>query len=250
METYHSGRTALRHPGPAVRKAREVRRYTPFQEVSEALKARQGMWHAQCMADKLSSEAATGILKPEAWERLCKANKCYRSHTSPNYDEVFNEAVERVRTAASIGKTDIGALLFWKRLRADTRWVSELMVQTDNEVRDITAEAVAAATSPTLDVPEAAVQGRRALSKLPGFARGDALASALLMAAAPDRMAVYDRHAQKGLETLGLSLSPARGRYGRYMKIVEDLKGTAEHNGHLWTARDVDVALYWLGREG
>lgn len=49
---------------------------------------------------------------------------------------------------------------------------------------------------------------------------------------------------------LELSLSRARGRYGRYMKIVEDLKGTAAHNGHSWSARDVDVALYWLGREG
>jgi hypothetical protein len=40
VETYHPGRTALRHPDPDVRKAREARRYAAFQEVSEALSGR------------------------------------------------------------------------------------------------------------------------------------------------------------------------------------------------------------------
>jgi hypothetical protein len=60
-------------------------------------------------------------------------------------------------------------------------------------------------------------------------------------------MAVYDERAQTGLETLGLSLSPARGRYGRYMELVEDLRSTAARYGHTWSARDVDIALFWLG---
>jgi hypothetical protein len=38
VETYHPGRTALRHPDPEVRKAREERRYEAFQEARQALK--------------------------------------------------------------------------------------------------------------------------------------------------------------------------------------------------------------------
>lgn len=95
--------------------------------------------------------------------------------------------------------------------------------------------------------PKAASAGRRALAALPGFKNGDALASALLLAAAPERMAVYDRRAQSGLRTLGFALSAAPGRYARYMRLVEDLRVIAKRHGHPWTARDVDVALYELG---
>lgn len=38
VETFHPGRTALRHPDPEVRKAREARRYAAFQEARIALK--------------------------------------------------------------------------------------------------------------------------------------------------------------------------------------------------------------------
>jgi hypothetical protein len=47
--------------------------------------------------------------------------------------------------------------------------------------------------------------GRAALAPLPGFRTGDALASAVLTAAAPDRMAVYDWRAHTALHTLGVS---------------------------------------------
>lgn len=186
-------------------------------------------------------------LAGEAWQTLLRAHEGVRSGVSPAYDEVLIEVSERVRVSGSVGKADIGALLFWKRLRADTRWVRDLMAMSDAEVRLATTKAVAAANDTSLDVPAAASRGRAALSALPGFARGDALASALLTAAAPERMAVYDRRAQKGLETLGFSLSAARGRYGRYMCIVGDLTLTAKHRGQNWRPRDVDLALYWLG---
>lgn len=201
------------------------------------------MWKALNMTKGSTSNQLTG----EAWETLLGAHQDFQSETSPAYDEVFIEVSERVRDSGSVGKADIGALLFWKRLRADTRWVRDLMVMKDDEVRLVTSKAAAAANDASLDVPAAASRGRAALSALPGFARGDALASALLTAAAPDRMAVYDRRAQKGLEALGLSLSPARGRYGRYMQIVEDLTANAKHHGYDWSAREVDLALYWLG---
>ncbi|BCW78877.1 hypothetical protein NicSoilC5_08960 [Arthrobacter sp. NicSoilC5] len=133
------------------------------------------------------------------------------------------------------------------RLRADTRWVRELMVMADSEVRGSTGHAVSAVNDTALDVASAAAAGRKALSALPGFVRGDALASAPLTAAAPDRMAVYDRRAQTGLEMLGLPLSAARGRYGRYMNIVFGLASEAERRGHPWSPRQVDLALFALG---
>jgi hypothetical protein len=186
-------------------------------------------------------------LTGETWETLLQAHQGFQFGVSPAYDEVFIEVSERVCDAGSIGKADIGSLLFWKRLRADTRWVRDLMAMRDVQVRLVTTKAVAAVNDASLDVTAAASRGRAALSALPGFARGDALASALLTAAAPERMAVYDRRAQRGLEKLGLSLSAAPGRYGRYMQIVEDLTANAKHHGYDWSAREVDLSLYWLG---
>ncbi|WP_411373294.1 hypothetical protein ACLH0K_08945 [Arthrobacter sp. MPF02] len=186
-------------------------------------------------------------LTGETWEVLLRAHEDFRSAAAPAYDEVFTEVSERVRASTSVGKADIGALLFWKRLRADTRWVRDLMAMRDVDVRLVTTKAVAAVNDTSKGVPEAASAGRAALSTLPGLARGDALASALLTAAAPEHMAVYDRRAQKGLEALGLSLSAARGRYGRYMQIVGDLSSAAKQYGYNWSAREVDLALYWLG---
>ncbi|WP_220126160.1 hypothetical protein [Pseudarthrobacter sp. B4EP4b] len=121
------------------------------------------------------------------------------------------------------------------------------MVLADTEVRGTTAHAVSAVNDAALEVASAAAERRKALSGLPGFVRGDALASALLTAAAPDRMAVYVRRAQTGLERLGLSLSAARGRYGRYMTIVVGLASEAERRGHPWSPREVDLALFALG---
>jgi hypothetical protein len=195
----------------------------------------------------MTNGSTSNDLTSAAWETLLRAREGLQSGASPAYDEVLIEVSERIRDSGSIGKADIGSLLFWKRLRADTRWVRDLMTMRDLEVRLVTEKAVAAVNDTSLDVPAAARRGRAALSALPGFARGDALASALLTAAAPERMAVYDRRAQKGLEALGLSLSAARGRYGRYMQIIGDLSSAAKHHGHDWSAREVDLALYWLG---
>ena len=124
-----------------------------------------------------------------------------------------------------------------------TTWVRKLMTVPDDKVREVTEAAVIAVNDRQLSVPKAASAGRRALSALPGFESGDALASALLLAAAPERMAVYDRRAQKGLKVLGLQLSPARGRYGRYMELVGQLQVIASEHGRVWSARDVDRPL-------
>ncbi|EFE72181.1 predicted protein [Streptomyces viridosporus ATCC 14672] len=97
----------------------------------------------------------------------------------------------RARGEGSPGKADIGALLLWKRLRAGTRWAGALMAVADAEVRRATAAAVAAVRDTSLSRGAAARASRATLAGLPGFVSGDAPASAVLTAAAPDRMAVY-----------------------------------------------------------
>jgi hypothetical protein len=106
---------------------------------------------------------------------------------------ILHQVAHRARTAGSLGKADIGALLLWKRLRADTRWAGALMAVADADVRKATKAATLAVRDTSLSRSQAAGVGRAALAKLPGFTFGDALASAVLTAAAPDRMAVYDR---------------------------------------------------------
>jgi hypothetical protein len=118
----------------------------------------------------------------------------------------------------------------------------------DASIREATGSAVAAVRDDSLGIAEAAAQGRAALSGLPGLSGGDALASALLTAAAPGRMAVYDRRAQSAIGLLGFELSAAPGRYGRYMRLVDEIRDQASvSTGRSWTARDVDLSLYWLG---
>lgn len=201
-------------------------------------------WHSPTMETSIQQP---DDITPGAWDMLQRSYADYISNTALAYDEVLHSVADRIRAEGSIGKSDIGALLFWKRLRADAVWVRELMTWTDSDVREVTKLAVAAVNDTSMSVPEAASAGRRTLSPLPGFTTGDALASALLLAAAPHRMAVYDQRAQTGLEHLGLKLSRAAGRYGRYMGLVEILRTTAKQHGQSWSARDVDVALYWLG---
>ncbi|MGY1753826.1 hypothetical protein [Blastococcus sp. SYSU D01042] len=71
------------------------------------------------------------------------------SNPTGAYDEVFDEVAARVGAAGSAGKVDIGALLFWKRLRADTPWVAALHQVADSYVREVTARAVRAARDDT-----------------------------------------------------------------------------------------------------
>ncbi|WUD71284.1 hypothetical protein OG937_06055 [Streptomyces sp. NBC_00510] len=196
-----------------------------------------------------SATAALTPLPDGVWSALSAAREAYRAAVPAAYDEVLTEVAERARHTGSLGKTDIAALLVWKRLQASTAWVVELMNLRDAEVRAVTAEAVHAVRDQDAPRGAAARQGRKALLGLPGCRHGDALASALLTAAAPDRMAVYDRRAQFGLERLGYQLTPAPGRYGRYMDLLDDLLIRSGPDAAGWTARDVDTALYWLGRQ-
>ncbi|MFG2858653.1 hypothetical protein ACGFZ9_50455 [Streptomyces mirabilis] len=182
------------------------------------------------------------------WDVLVPARASYLAAVSPHYDEVFWAVAQQVERTGSIGKTDIAALVVWKRLPAKTRWVTALMSLPDSQVRAVTEQAVAAVRDPSLSRGEAAQAGRGAISKLPGFVKGDALASAILTSAAPARMAVYDQRVQRAIDSLRLTLTDRSGRYGRYMDLLDTL---LEHSGGRadgWTARDIDTALYWTGK--
>lgn len=178
---------------------------------------------------------------------LRDALKRYRRDVSPYYDEVVAEVAERADQTGSIGKADIGALIAWKRLNASTRWADSLMQTPEQAVRGATATARKAALESALDIQTAASRARAALSPIPGFGVGDALASTVIYALAPARMAVYDRRAQLGLEYLGLVLTPRPGRYGRYMALVAKLITETKAFGNGLTAREIDLALFTLG---
>ncbi|MET7765739.1 hypothetical protein ABZS71_28355 [Streptomyces sp. NPDC005393] len=160
---------------------------------------------------------------------------------------MIREVAERAKATGCLGKTDIGALVVWKRLSAQTPWVSKLMSLPDMDVRCITARAVQAARDTGVSRAEAAQAGRGIVWELPGFRTGDAPASAVLTAAAPQRMTVYDRRVQQALQTLGFTLSRAPGRYGRYMNLLDTLLSQGGQQADGCTARDLETALYWIG---
>lgn len=179
---------------------------------------------------------------------LVAAKRAYDAVVSPSYDEVVNEVAARAAAEGSMGKLDLGALAAWKRLQANTRWMSTLMATPDTEVRVHTARAVTAARDEKTAVATAAAAARSALSPLPGMGRGDAFASAVCFAAAPHRFAVYDRWARSALLQLGFVLDNRPGRYGRYIALIEQCRDDLRGRAHDWSARDVDLALFKLGK--
>ncbi|MFD8210638.1 hypothetical protein ACFV2S_30070 [Streptomyces sp. NPDC059695] len=193
-------------------------------------------------------EEATSVCHP-AWDVLIPAQTEYLSAISPHYDEAFWDVAQRVERAGCLGKTDIAALVVWKRISAQTRWVTDLMSLPDSHVRAVTERALTSVQDLNLSRGEAAQAGRGAIAELPGFVTGDALASAVLTAAAPKRMAVYDQRVQRALNLFGITLTKKSGRYGRYMDIIETLLTQSGGRADDWTARDVDTALYWVGQK-
>lgn len=193
-------------------------------------------------------ELAERLEPVERVRQLVTARAAYTGEVAAAYDEVVEEVAARAAAAGSLGKLDLGGLTAWKRLRADTPWMSQLMGMRDADVRIVTRRAAVAARDASVSVPAAAAAARSALVPLPGFAHGDALASAVCFALAPDLLAVYDKRADRGLEQLGLAVGHRSGRYGRYMSVVEQCRLELADHGHAWSARQVDLALFQLGR--
>jgi hypothetical protein len=69
---------------------------------------------------------------------LAEALKRYHETACPEYDETLRDVIGRVATAGSFGKTDLGALFFWKRIPTGA-WAEELLCMSDSDVRRITA---------------------------------------------------------------------------------------------------------------
>jgi len=66
---------------------------------------------------------------------MAAAHDAYERQVAPSYDEVPVEVAAHVSKPEASAKPDIGALLLWKRIRADTRWTRQLLSMPDVEVR-------------------------------------------------------------------------------------------------------------------
>jgi hypothetical protein len=140
-----------------------------------------------------------------------------------------------VEQSGSVGKGDIGSLMLWKRLNMSTSWTLDLNDMRDRKVREITGAATKFANDTALTVPEAAKAARERLRRLPGCHSGQTIASTILTAAAPQRMAVYDDHTVAALTRLGIQI-PNR-RFSVYMTTVCALAGQVNTSLETWLGR-------------
>lgn len=168
-------------------------------------------------------------------------------HAETAYDEVLREVSARVADQGSIGKADIGALVVWKRSNATSPWSRNLMNTPDSQVREVTARAYTLANDPSKSIPEAGGEARHVLRAIPGLGGSGAIASAVLLAMSPTRMAVWDRRVNKTLKAIGKSPRGLRHRYKNYLETVVDLTDAMQEvvgDSHLVIPREVDLALY------
>lgn len=70
----------------------------------------------------------------ERWVMLRTAHHEYHAIVTAEYDEALYTVAQRYTTDQSIGKVEIGGLLFWKRLQANTPWAMDLMNLSDQHV--------------------------------------------------------------------------------------------------------------------
>lgn len=166
---------------------------------------------------------------------------------SAHYDDVLREVSDRIDATGSVGKSDIATLAFWKRIRTDS-WAESFLSLSEARVREVTTPVVEAAREP--DVIAAASKARELLRGLPGFQTGSAMSSAVLTAIRPDGFAIYDSNANRGLKRVELDLAADEpGHYAAYMNRVEQCRaGARARRGHDWSAHQVDLALYVLGK--
>lgn len=184
--------------------------------------------------------SAVGALLVRAWRQQTEGE------SAKIYDEVLYTVAARAVAEGSLGKAEIGALVVWKRITAQTRWASLLMFRPDSVVRAITRVAFDHANDTSSSIPQAGQAARSALWDLPGMRGTGALASAVLLALAPARMAVWDRRAATTLTALGMHPRSGAGFYGRYLATTLDLTALMEAVDATIrvTPRDVDLALF------
>lgn len=139
------------------------------------------------------------------------------------YDEVLHTVSVRAAADGALRKADIGALVLWKRITAQATWASRLMLTSDARVLAATGAAYERANDPSVALPDAGQAARVALRDLPGMGGTAALASAVLLALAPKRMAVWDRRVATTLSALGKFPAQRTGFYGRYLTTTLEL---------------------------
>jgi hypothetical protein len=185
----------------------------------------------------------------DAEQRVARLEKAMASarQFSPYYDDVLREVSARIEATGSVGKGDIAALAFWKRIRTDS-WAERFLSLPEAGVRKVTGPVVVAARKP--DLIAAALKARELLRELHGFRTGSPMASAVLTAIRPSGFAVYDRNATNGLKLINLDLADDEPHhYAEYMRRIEQCRVEARAvRGHQWSAHDVDLALYVLGK--
>ena len=179
-----------------------------------------------------------------------------RRHQEANlketYDETLSVVVERVRAAGHLTKADIGSLVLWKRISAQTTWAKHLGNTPDSDVQKATGSAFDLANDRSRPAAEAGQGARWALNGLPGMSSRSegALASAVLVACAPERMSVWDRRVKAALELIGMPIKAGPRYYGRYLECVAKLQAMmASETDDTVTSRHVDLALWRLPEE-
>jgi hypothetical protein len=168
-------------------------------------------------------------------ERLLEA----MGHYLPYYDEIFWQVNARISEHREAGKLDLAALICWKR-SAQGHWVSDLMELQDAKVRRHCRAALAA---------ELTDQERLdALAPLPGFGSKYAIATAVLACYNPAEFGVLDRRALDGLQRIQHPIIRGRGETLRYLERIRQLRDLARRIRPSVTARQVDQALWVIGR--
>jgi len=173
-------------------------------------------------------------------------------HTETAYDEVLREVSSRVADQGSIGKADIGALVVWKRSNATSPWSTNLMNTPESEVRAVTALAYALANDTSKSIPDAGGEARQPLRRVQGLGGDGAIASAVLLAMSPSRMAVWDNRVGKSLEAIGRKPKGRRHHYKNYLEIVVDLVEVMQEavdDSHTIIPREVDLALFHAAKK-
>lgn len=206
----------------------------------------------QCVAPFNRAQNGQVMTRGSVAEILLEACETSSEGSSRFYDEVLLEVSRRAREEGAIGKVEIGALIAWKRLNASTPWVRNLMLMPESQVREVTGKTWSIANDQARSIPDAGGASREILFDVPGCGRTatGAFASAVLVALAPNRMAVWDRRARLALEATGVVAMGRRITYRDYLQILIELAAEMKSVSGMDTEmlpRNVDLALYSVG---
>ena len=179
---------------------------------------------------------ATEIVNSDLYVQLTSALETY----DKIYDEVFESVHERMAGNGFATKMDISALLFWKRIETK-KFRMHLLETSDSKVRSVTQAAFADGMSNAdrLD----------AMRPLPGCKSGIAVPTTILAAFDPGRFGIYDERALKALKRLRVpNCKCTISRGDIFFDHLARLATEMSVVGNSWTPRQVDMALFKLGK--